>query len=162
MDILVSGYVGLGYSLKALKDKKESLLARFPEILFDRLDEYRSFADSSDVEAALREKELSFVAIGKDGLYKGLWELGETFNTGISVHLEAVPILQETVEISEFLGDNPYMSDSEGCVVIMAEDGEKTGESLKTLGIKTVLIGTTTAGNDRVVFYDENVLYLTP
>lgn len=162
MDIVLAGYIGLEKVLDIAKGNDESLKARFPEMFFKRIFEMENALDASFIEEELTRRDQSFISLGKGGLYRGLWDLGETFYSGISVYLKDVKVLQEVVELTEACDLNPYTSDSKGAVLIRTENGEELVKSLLALNIDSSVIGKTTKGNDRVVFYDENVLYLIP
>lgn len=162
MDIVLAGFVGLFETLKIAKENEESLRARFPGIFFGNLFGKEKALDSSDIENYLIGRDLSYISLGHGGLYRGLWDLGETYDSGINVYLKDVRLIQEVVELTEFYNLNPYTSDSRGAVLIRTENGEELVKSLLALNIDSTAIGKTTTGNDRVVFYDENILYLTP
>ena len=59
------------------------------------------------------------VPIGEGGLWAALWRLGEQAKTGLAVDAVAVPILQETVELCEAAGEDPYRLPSAGAVFLM-------------------------------------------
>lgn len=162
MDIVLAGFVGLFETINIAKDNEESLKSRFPRMFFENLYEKEGTLDSKDLENYLASRDLSYISLGNGGLFRGLWDLGETFSCGISVYLKDVQVVQEVVELTEFYNLNPYTADSYGAVLVRTENGEELVKSLLALNIESTVIGKTTKSNDRVVFYDENVLYLTP
>lgn len=162
MDIVLAGPIGLSEAVKIAKEEQESLKTRFSEIFLKRLLETEEILDFSLIENELTLRDISYISLGNGGLYRGLWDLGEIFNSGINVRLKDVIVLQEVVELTEFYGINPYTADSRGAVLIRTENGKELAERFVSLNIVSSIIGEITNGNDRVVFYDENVLYLTP
>ena len=57
----------------------------------------------------LRCKDLS-----EGGIFGALWEMADGAGIGLDVALKRIPIQQETVEICEFFGVNPYQMLSDG------------------------------------------------
>jgi hydrogenase expression/formation protein HypE len=54
---------------------------------------------------------------------------------GLDVALKRIPIQQETVEICEFFGVNPYQMLSTGALLIAAADGEGLVQKMALEGI---------------------------
>lgn len=100
--------------------------------------------------------------ISTGGVFGALWELGEGAGCGLQVQLRSIPIRQETVEICEFFDLNPYMTLGGGSALAIAEDGEQLVWELKRREIPAAFIGQTTGQNDRIIWNDEDVRYLTP
>lgn len=96
------------------------------------------------------------------GIFGALWELGEQAGVGLQVHLKKIPIKQETVEICEFLGYNPYEMRSDGALLLVTNEGHTLVEALAQEGIAAEVIGMITDGNDKVILNDEEKRYLEP
>lgn len=79
---------------------------------------------------------------------------------GLEIDLRAIPIRQETVEICEFFGVNPYQIMSSGSMLIAAEDGQAVVRALKDAGIPGTVVGRTTASNARILRNKEEIRYL--
>ena len=94
------------------------------------------------------------------GIFGALWELSRQIGVGLNVDLKKIPILQETVEICECLGVNPYQLISGGALLMAAADGEALLKELWKQGIPAALIGTTNAGNDKLICNEEEVRFL--
>ena len=94
------------------------------------------------------------------GIFGALWELSRQIGVGLNVDLKKIPILQETVEICECLGVNPYQLISGGALLMAAADGEALLKELWKQGIPAALIGTTNAGNDKIICNEEEVRFL--
>jgi hydrogenase maturation factor len=76
------------------------------------------------------------------------------------VDLKKIPIRQETVEICEFFGLNPYMLKSGGALLLSSDDGEGLKNELSAKGINAEIIGYLVEGNDRLIINDEDESFL--
>ncbi len=74
--------------------------------------------------------------------------------------LSKIPIRQETIEFSEYMGFNPYTVPSLGAALITAQDGNGLVKALQRQGISAAVIGKVTEGKDRVVVNQEERRYL--
>lgn len=102
-------------------------------------------------EAALQKQAVWMHDLSGTGVFGGLWELGEKLHIGMEVDLRQIPVLQETIEFSEYMGFHPYMVPSGGSMLIAAADGSGMVRELKKLDIPAAVIGRLTEGNDRVL-----------
>ena len=98
--------------------------------------------------------------VTEGGILGALWEMAEASGVGLEIDLRAIPIRQETVEICEFFGLNPYGLISSGCMLIAADRGHDLARELEKAGIPAAVIGRATAGNDRIVQNGEERSYL--
>lgn len=163
MDIVMCGQTGILGTLLQVREKKEQLLTRYSE-------EYLRTAEAFDKlllvknQGILAEKCGAVYAhhISTGGVYAALWELAEAGSVGLEVLHDAIPIMQETIEICEFTGDNPYRIDGCGAILFVTEDGAALSDRLYQAGFEAAVIGKTTAGNDRVVLHDDERSFLTP
>ncbi len=94
------------------------------------------------------------------GILGALWELSRQIGVGLNVDLKKIPILQETVEICECLEVNPYQLISGGALLMVTTDGEALLEELAEHGIPAACIGSTNAGNDKIICNEEEVRFL--
>ena len=74
--------------------------------------------------------------------------------------MKKIPIRQETVEICEYLGVNPYKLVSGGCLLMATEAGLGLVRELENQGIPCALIGKATHGNDRVLINEDERRFL--
>lgn len=163
MDLIVTKAIGLEGTSIIASEHREELLTKLPADLIDRA---ASFID----EISVVEDGLTAAAAGasamhdvtEGGIYGALWELAEASGVGVDCDLRKIPIRQETVEICEFYGIDPYRLISSGSMLIAAKDGNGVIEALKAKGISASYIGRTTAGKDRVIHYDDTTRFLTP
>ena len=73
--------------------------------------------------------------LSEGGIFGALWEMADGAGIGLDVALKRIPIQQETVEICEFFGVNPYQMLSTGALLIAAADGEGLVQKMALEGI---------------------------
>lgn len=98
--------------------------------------------------------------ITEGGIFGALWELAEGAGTGLDVDLKRIPIRQESVEVCEQFGINPYLLMSSGSMLIAADNGPALVRALEKEGIHGAVIGRATCGNDRILRNGEEIRYL--
>ena len=98
--------------------------------------------------------------LSEGGIFGALWEIADGAGIGLDVALKRIPIQQETVEICEFFGLNPYQMLSTGALLIAAADGEGLVQKMALEGIPSAVIGRTTSGKERILRNGEEVRYL--
>ncbi len=163
MDIVMSGFTGTLGTVLLTKSNRKQLLTRYSE-------DYLMTAEQMETLAALRtEIEIAKEAdvcyahdISAGGVYAALWELADGADVGIEVSHDAIPIRQETIEVCEFVGCNPYMIDGSGGVLYVTKDGEALSRALYAAGYEAAVIGHITDNKDRVVLRQEERSFLTP
>lgn len=127
----------------------------------DRENELR---DNLSAEELQRAKELSrHISVVKEGVLAGelgvnsmhdateggifgaVWEVAESSGTGIDIHMDKIPVLNETRKICDYFGIDPYRLISSGCMVITCEDGENLVHRMNEIGVTAAVIGRITA-----------------
>lgn len=98
--------------------------------------------------------------LSEGGVLGGLWEFAEHCGLGLDVDLKAIPIRQETVEITEFGQVNPYQLRSAGALLIATEEPEALLEAYHKAGIPAARIGTFTNENAKIIRNADEVRYL--
>ena len=163
MDVLVTKWIGLEGTSIIAKEKEEELLTRYPQKMIDKakdFDQLLSVVKEGCVATSYGVAAMHDVTEG--GIFGALWELAEASNVGLEVELLDIPVKQETIEVCEFFGINPYELISSGCMLMAAEDGNGLVAELKRNGINATIIGKTTASNDRVLWNGEEKRFLEP
>ncbi len=89
-----------------------------------------------------------------------MWEISRQLGVGLHVDLKKIPVLQETIEVCEFFELNPYQLMSGGALLMLTQNGEALVQTLEENGIPAAMIGTTYAGNDKVIYNDEETRFL--
>jgi hydrogenase maturation factor len=101
--------------------------------------------------------------VSSGGIFAALWELGEYLKTGFEAGLRSILLRQETVEICEYLGLNPYQLYGQGSLLITAEtdaSADKIIRGLAQAGIRSAVIGRTVRGARRILTNGEDSQYL--
>lgn len=160
-DIVVSKWIGLEGTALLARQYGEKLRERFPRRMIDEaaaFDRYLSVA--SEAATAMKSGVCGMHDVSRGGIFAGLWEMAQEAGVGLEADLRKIPVRQETIEICEVLGKNPYELSSGGCLIMTAENGNALVTALLREGIPAVVIGRTTAGNDRVLYNNGHKRYL--
>lgn len=163
MDILATKWIGIEGTAILVKEKEEELLTRFPASLVHSAQSFREYLSvQKEAEIAVRCGVAAMHDVTEGGIFGALWEMGAASGVGLRIDLKKIPIRQETVEICEFYGLNPYALISSGCMLMASADGEGLCAALAGEGIPAVVIGKATEGNDRIVVNGGEKRFLTP
>ncbi len=163
MDIVVSKWIGIEGTVILAKEKEKELLGRYATTFIDRakdLDAYISVL--SEAAVAARSGVSAMHDVTEGGIFGALWEMAEASGVGLEIDLKKIPVRQETIEICEFFGLNPYELISGGCMLMAASDGNYLVQELQKEGIPAAVIGKATAGNDRVLLNEDERRFLEP
>ena len=163
MDLVLTKWIGLEGTSIIAKDHRDELLTRLPESLVDAaasFDKYISVLPESRIAVAHGVAAMHDVTEG--GIFGALWEMGEASGVGIDVDLKAIPVKQETIEVCEFFGINPYELISSGSMLIACEDGNGLVRALNEAGVASAIIGKSTNSNDRRIISGDEVRFLEP
>lgn len=162
-DVVLSKWIGLeGTSLLA-KSKEQELLVRYPARLVKEAKAFDRFLSVvPEAATAVKSGVCAMHDVTEGGIFGALWELAEGAGVGLEIELKKIPIRQETVEICEFYGINPYELVSGGCLLMTAENGYDLVKALEEQHIPAVAIGKVTGNNDRVVINGEERRFLEP
>ena len=186
--IIMTKWAGLSGTVKIAEEKKEELLTKLPEYLIEDAIGFRKYLDT-EVETEMLPKacatsvndsvegperklpsvddsmpETGRYKLGEGGLYKALYDIAKERNCGITVEAKAIPIRQETIEVCEFYGLNPYMLESFGATLILVgrEDVKDLLMKLAKNQIPATRIGNLTEGHDCVVTNGARTTYIKP
>lgn len=158
MDVVISKWIGLQGTSQIASLKREELEKRLPPRFVAEAESFKQFV--SVVQEAKIAKGAQVCAmhdVSGGGIFRALWELAELAGTGIRVELKRIPVKQETIEICEVFGLNPYELLSGGALLMVTEHGEELVEQLLEAGILATLIGQLTDNKDKVlVTYGED------
>ena len=163
MDIVVTKWVGLEGTAILAKERQEELLSRFPREFIEtaqQLDQMLSVLPESEVAVRFGVSAMHDVTEG--GIFGALWEMAERSGVGLEIEWKSIPIRQETVEICEFFGVNPYGLISSGAMLMAAKDGTGLVAELKKARIAASVIGRATVGKDRVLLNGDGRRFLEP
>lgn len=162
--IIMAGETGLGGTAVLLRAFRDRLAGRFPQTML---------ADAEEFENRVLVTEAAFTAwaggalavhdVSSGGILAALWEMSEYLQTGFEAGLRSILLRQETVEICEYLGLNPYQLYGQGSLLIAAESdaaAEKIISDLAKASVPAAVIGRTVKGAGRVLVNGEDRQYL--
>ncbi len=163
MDIIVTKWIGLEGTSIIAKEKQQELLDRFSENFIFRAQKFdQMLSVIPEAATAVKSGVSAMHDITEGGIFGALWEMAEASCVGLEIEWKKIPVKQETIEICEFFGINPYELISSGSMLMAAKDGNKLVLDLKKAGIEATVIGKATADNDRVLLNGEERRFLEP
>lgn len=160
-DLVVTKWIGLEGTSIAAKEREAALLKRFAPAFVEtakQFDQYLSVLPEAKIAKAWGASAMHDITEG--GVFGALWEMGSGSGVGLDIDLKSIPIRQETVEVCEALGLNPYILMSSGSMLISAKDGHGLVRELSKAGIHAAVVGKATQGNDRILRNGEDTRYL--
>lgn len=160
-DIVISKWIGLEATAILAREREERLLTRFsPDFIRTAGEFIRYLSVVPDARAAIEAGVTAMHDITEGGVFGALWEIAEAGGVGLECDLRAIPLRQETVEICEFFGVNPYQIMSSGSMLIVADDGHAVVEKLEQAGIHGSVVGKTTGEKARILRNNGEIRYL--
>ena len=163
MDIVLTKWIGLEGTSIIAKDHEKELLERLPQSLIDTakgFDQYLSVLPESRI--AVEHGVAAMHDVTEGGIFGALWEMGEASGVGLDVDLKAIPVKQETIEVCEFFGINPYELISSGAMLIATDDGNGLVRKLRDAGVASAIIGKSNSSNDKRVINGDEERFLEP
>lgn len=162
-DIVVTKWIAIEGTSIIAKEKEEQLLTRYPKNLIrtaQDMDQYLSVVPEAAVAVQTGVHAMHDVTEG--GIFGAFWEMAAASGVGLEIDLKKIPIRQESVEICEFFGINPYELISSGSMLMAAPDGNLLVRNLEKAGITATVVGKATEGNDRVLLNEDERRFLEP
>ena len=160
-DIVMSKWIGMEGSVAIVAAKEKELLERFPKAMIDKIKALLpDCCVAAEAALAVKSGVSAMHDVSSGGIYGALYELSEAAGVGLEIDLRAIPIKQETVEICEYLGLNPYYLKSGGSMLMVCDHGQELVRLLEKEGIHAAVIGRTTSGNAKAVLNEGEVSYL--
>ena len=150
--LVVTKTIGLLGTSMIAKYKGEDLEKRLPPRMISEAEgfsEQMSIVEEAKIAIAHGCHAMHDISGG--GIFRAIWELLERAKIGCNISLKQIPLRQETVEICEFYGLNPYELLSTGALLIATKDGEELVDKLEKAGIEASIIGVTVRGNDKAI-----------
>ena len=138
--LIVAGYAGL-YGAAVVRERhKEELGGKLPESYLDRIkiNDKSVLSIEKAANAAFRggAKRVHDASFG--GIYAAIYQIAGAAGLGARVRHENIPIKQETIEITERLGLNPYLLCSTGALVAAAspDNAEEVVNNIRAAGLQ--------------------------
>lgn len=163
MDLVLTKWIGIEGTSIIAKDHHDELLTRLPEELLKTamdFDQFISVLPESVV--AVKNGVAAMHDVTEGGIFGALWEMGSASGVGLEVNLMDIPVRQETIEVCEFFGINPYELISSGSMLMATSDGTGMVAALAEAGIEASIIGKCNDSNDRVIVNGEEKRFLEP
>ena len=162
-DLIVTKAVGIEGTYIIATEREKELSESLPESLIKRAQGF--IEDISVVKEGLIAGEYGASAmhdITEGGIYGALWELCESSGVGCEVDIKKIPIRQETIEVAEVFGLDPYRLISSGSMLIACRDGNGLLSELSKAGIEASYIGRTNETKKRIIKTNAGERFLTP
>ena len=160
-DIVVSKWIGLEGTALLAKQHREKLLARYPAYFVEEAAAFDRYASVlPEAATAVKSGVCTMHDASEGGIFGALWEMAERAGVGLTIDLRKLPVRQETVEVCECCGVNPYELLSGGCLVMTAADGETLAAALRREGIPAAVVGKITDSNDRIIVNEDEIRYM--
>ena len=162
-DVVISKWIGLEGTSIIAKEKESELIHQFPPSFIETAKGFGQYL-SVVPEAAIAVKSgvSAMHDVTEGGIYGALWEVAEASGVGLEIDLKKIPVKQETIEICEYFGLNPYALISSGAMLMTSDNGYDLVRAIEKAGIQATVIGKVTAGNDRVLINEEERRFLEP
>lgn len=162
-ELVMTKWAGLEGTAIIATEHRADLLQKLPKELVDTAAEFiRYLSVVPEAAVAVKTGVTAMHDVTEGGIFGALWEMGEASGVGIITEIQKIPIRQETIEICEFYGINPYQLISSGSMLIGCPQGNLLVEHLQDAGIPAAVIGRAVEGNDRVVMHGEEKRFLEP
>ncbi|MCR5421509.1 MAG: AIR synthase family protein [Lachnospiraceae bacterium] len=162
-DVIVTKWIGLEGTSIIAREKEAELLKRFkPSFVEGAADFIKYLSVVPEAAVAAKHGVTAMHDVTEGGIFGALWEVAEASSVGLRIDLKSIPIRQETIEICEVFGINPYQLISSGSMLITAQRGHDLVEELSVNGIHAAVIGKVVSGNDRILINDDEKRYLEP
>jgi len=160
-DIVISKWIGLEGTAFLVKKYGQKLKERYPAYLVEEAATFDRFLSIiPEAATAMKSGVCAMHDASEGGILAALWELAEGAGVGLTIDLKKLPIRQETVEVCEYLGANPYELMSGGSLIMTTEDGLGLVAALGAEGIPAVVVGKLTDSNDRIILNEDEVRYM--
>ncbi len=159
--VVMTGWAAIEGTAILATECEKKLKERFPAPLIAEaasFDRFISVRKASEI--AIADGAYAIHDISGGGVFAALWELSVMADCGLDVDLKAIPIRQETVEITNYLGLNPYQMLSGGALLMITDNECVLCEKLQDNGIPATVIGMVTGNNDKILRNEDEVRYL--
>lgn len=163
MDIIITKWAGIEGTAIIAKEKEAELLEHFPQRFIDQAKQFdQMLSVLAEAQIAVQYNVSAMHDVTEGGIFGALWEMAEASGVGLEIDLKKIPLRQETIEVCEYFGINPYELISSGSMLMAAADGNTIVRELEKQGIHAVVVGKATKGNDRILYTAQERRFLEP
>ena len=167
IDIVAAGHAGEAGAVRIAREKFSDMLRRFRKDYAEHLCEETKAAErlaeliSAGGAAASLGETGSCICIpaGEGGILAALYRAAKERKCGLRIALKSIPVRQDTIELCELYGLNPYRLYSR-CVIFLCGNGGRLAERLRERGIPAEHIGRMTRGLDKIITDKTETEYL--
>lgn len=160
-DIVIAGYAGERGAICAAAARQEELRRRFRADCAAQLLQGAA-PKSKEILERLRAAGIAaeeYRVAGEGGVLAELYRMTRERRAGLRLWLKRIPLRQDTTELCELYGLNPYRLYSD-CVILVTESGMRLAEIVATMGIPAACVGYLTDGLDKLIVDKEETEYL--
>lgn len=144
--IFVTKWIALKGTAMLAGQEEKQLKSYFYKDMLKEVEKFDKLTDTkAELELIDKAKPEFVMEIGEGGITAALWELGRCTGRGFEVDIRKVPVRQESIEICEYFGINPYELLSKGSFLIVTSSYMKICELFEREGIDITCIGHMTA-----------------
>ena len=159
--IVMTKWTGVEGTAILAEKYADKLSERLPQYMIEDGKAFKKLLSiREDAQIAIKEGASYLHDVSSGGIFAALWELADMAGCGIDVDLKSIPIRQETIEITNHLGYNPYQMLSGGSLLFITDREDETISTLNENGIEATVIGRTTDSNDRIIRNDGEIRFL--
>lgn len=160
-EIVLTKWIGLEGTSIIARRNRERLYKLFPASFVEAACDFGNYTCIAEEAAIAYEYGVSSMTdVSSGGIFAALWEMAEASGVGFDIDLMAIPVRQETIEICEIYGINPYQIISGGALLLACDNGEKLVELLEKADLPAVVIGSANASSNRLIHNGEEVRFM--
>lgn len=160
---MMAGYAGLFAALDFADMNPERVAGRFSPYFLTQAARCRRYLVDEQADGLLARltggPEMVF-PLGPGGFLAGLWDVWERTGQGFIIHMERVPIRQETIEICEAAHMDPYAAPGKGSALLLSADPQEALEAAVQEDIPLALIGRLTQDKAKKLQTGGRIRYL--
>ena len=162
-ELVMAGSAGLAGAALLAAQFREELHEKYTYAFIDKAVGHRQeMLVSAVAEKLLQHGVVHMHDVAEGGVFGAAWEFAERLSCGMEIDLKKIPILQETVEVSEFFDINPYQLKGDGALLFLSGNAAESIALLGEHGIAAAVIGRVTDGNDRILINEDEIRHLEP
>ena len=105
-DIVITGHIGIGGAIQAVRERREILRQTLPEALLETAEGFGRDLERRTLPLEQTDR-MTVREVKEGGIFTALWDLAREDGVGLTVYLKNIPVRQETIEICEVLDLNP-------------------------------------------------------
>ena len=152
--LILTGFPGDAGAMLLKEGRKETLSKVFSSGFLSSTDDALEHLSLTRTAEILRKHHAAMHDVSEGGILGAFWEFSEGFSCGFQADLKQIPIHQETIEITEALGLNPYTLFSSGCMLAAVPDAEPVLREMEDAGIPAAEIGQIRTDQKKLLLHD--------